>query len=305
LLHIIVILLAFANPFGAAFGTVVAALAHLIDLINGFTHNYGWSMLALALLVKIALYPLSAQQYKSMKEMQAIAPYMKRLQQKHKDDKAKLQQETMALYREHGVNPLAGCLPIIVQYPILIAIYQAIWQHRDVFKQATWLWVGSPLSKHWPQIFANDLFQSDKLLLLIYALSLFFSMRITPVSDPQQAQMMKTQAFLMPAIFFVMGLKLNWMSAFVLYWFGFNVLSMLQQVWVMRGPSRIPAPPQDTPATLAGYPLHCPNCNKLLVVAKGSKCEACGTKVRKLPLRPNGAVAKPAPPAKAGDRRDK
>jgi len=305
LLDLIALSLAFANPFGAAFGTVVGALAHFIDLINGFTHNYGWSMLALALLVKLALYPLSAQQYKSMKEMQAIAPYMKRLQQKYKDDKGKLQQETMALYREHGVNPLAGCLPIIVQYPILIAIYQAIWQHRDVFKQATWLWVGSPLSRHWPQIFANNLFQSDKLLLLIYALSLYFSMRITPVSDPQQAQMMKTQAFLMPAIFFVMGLKLSWMSAFVLYWFGFNMLSMLQQVLVMRGPSRIPAPPQDTPATLAGYPMHCPNCKKLLVVAKGSKCEACGTKVRKLPASANGEVVRPNAPAKTGGRRNK
>jgi len=301
--HVLTLALAFVNPFSAAFQAIVAAVARFIDLVNGVTHNYGWSVLLLALIVKLVLYPLSAQQYKSMKEMQAVAPYMKRLQQRYKDDKVKLQQETMALYREHGVNPLAGCLPIIAQYPILIAIYQAIAQHHEAFKTATWLWIGSPLSQKFPQIFANNLFQSDKLLLLIYALSLYFSMKITPVSDPQQAQMMKTQAIFMPVVLFYFGMQFHWMAGFVLYWFGFNVLSMAQQWYVMRRPSRIPAPEPDTPATLAGYPHKCPNCNALLVVAKGSKCEACGTKVRKLTANPNGVASKTI--ATSGTRRNK
>ena len=291
-------ILAFFNPLGDAYQSIVHGVIYAIDLINALTHNYGWSMLLLAVLVKVALYPLTAQQYKSMKEMQAIAPYVKRLQQRYKDDKAKLQQETMALYKEHRVNPLAGCLPIIVQYPILIAIYQAIAQHHNVFQKSSWVWIGSALSHQLPKIFATSLAAPDLVLLLFYAASMYFAMKITPVSDPQQQQMMNTQAIFMPALLFFLGWRYQWMSAFVLYWFGFNVLSMAQQWWIMRGPSRIPAPPQDTPATLAGYPRNCPNCSQLLVVAKGSKCEACGVKVKKLAPQPNGVVGRRGAPAK-------
>lgn len=289
---------AFSNPLVDAYQAIVTGVLYLIDFMNSVLHSYGWTMLALALVVKIVLYPLTAQQYKSMKEMQAIQPYVKRLQARYKDDKVKLQHETMALYKEHKVNPLAGCLPLIIQYPILIAIYQAINQHKDAFKVSGWLWIGSSASHHYPQLLAQSLALPDLVLLLLYAGSMYFSMKIMPVSDPQQQQMMNTQAMIMPAFLFFIGWRYGWMSAFVLYWFSFNVLSMAQQWWVMRGPSRIPSPPADTPATLAGYPRNCPSCGQLLVVAKGSKCEACGAKVKKLAPLPNGVASRSGAPAK-------
>lgn len=285
------LLLGFANPF-APFSQMFDVLAHffagVIDYINGLTHNYGWSMLALALIVRVALIPLYVQQFKSAKEMQALAPYLKRLQTKYKDNKQKLQEETMALYREHGVNPLGGCLPILVQLPILYAVYQAIRVHNDQFKEATWAWIGSALSHQFPHILAINLFQPDLVLLLLYALSLYFSVKLTPMPmDPQAAQTMKIQSMIMPvALFFILR---NYPSAFVLYWLGFNVISMAQQYLVMRTPSRISAPPAETPATLAGYPLDCPSCNERLVIVKGSKCEKCGAKVRKIQPSGNGA----------------
>lgn len=255
-------------------------LAHLIDLINGVTHNYGWSMLALAVVVRLGLTPLYLKQIKSSKEMQALQPYVKRLQTKYKGDPKKLQAEQMALFREHGVNPLGGCLPLLVMLPVMWGVYNAIKLNNAHFLHEHWLWIGSRLSHQYPQWFGADLASSDKVLLISYAISMYFFTMVTPTSsDPQQRQMMKMQALLMPVIFLFIGK--GWSAAFVLYWLGFNVLSIVQQWYVMRLPSRIPAPPIETPATLAGYPADCPECKRPLSVIKG-KCEACGVKVRKI-----------------------
>lgn len=286
------LLLGFANPFSDMFNALAHFFAGVIDYINSITHNYGWSMLALAFVIRVALIPLYVQQLKASKEMQALAPYIKRLQTRYKDNKQKLQEETLKLYREHGVNPLGGCLPLLVQFPILIAVFYAIRLHNDQFKEATWAWIGSPLSHAYSHILATSLSQPDWVLLFLYAISMYFSVRMTPVMDPQQAQTMKIQALIMPlALFWFLR---TYPSAFVLYWLGFNVISMAQQWIVMRGPSRIAAPPAETPATLAGYPLDCPSCNERLVVVKGSKCEKCGAKVRKLQPSGNGAASAPA-----------
>ncbi|HME82388.1 MAG TPA: YidC/Oxa1 family membrane protein insertase [Candidatus Eremiobacteraceae bacterium] len=294
LVHVSALVFGFANPFAPIFDPLWHFFGSVIDYINGVTHNYGWSMLVLALVVRVALIPLYVQQFKSAKEMQALAPYLKRLQTKYKDNKQKLQEETLALYREHGVNPLGGCLPLLVQLPILSAVYFAIKDHNEQFKAATWAWIGSPLSLKFPHILAVNLAQPDQVLLLLYAVSLYFSVRLTPTPniDPQQAQMMKINSLIMPvALFFFLR---GYPSAFILYWLGFNVISMTQQWIIMRSPSRIGAPPAETPATLAGYPLDCPSCNERLVVVKGSKCEKCGAKVRKVQPSGNGAANAPA-----------
>src|SRR6516225_8568190 len=112
-------LFAFANPLTDVYNALVHLIGVGLDAINGFTHNYGWSMIVLAVVVRIVLMPLFLKQFKSMKEMQALAPYLKRLQTKYKNDRAKLSEQTMALYREHGVNPLGGCLPLLAQMPFL------------------------------------------------------------------------------------------------------------------------------------------------------------------------------------------
>ncbi|MBC5805194.1 MAG: hypothetical protein DLM53_02005 [Candidatus Eremiobacter antarcticus] len=284
---------AFANPFSQLINSLGTLVATGIDWLYGLTHNYGWSMLLLALGVSLLVLPLSIQSLKSMREMQALAPYIKRLQVKYKNERQKLGEEQMKLYREHGVNPLGGCLPMIAQYPFLIAVYHAIQIHNDAFKNAHWLWIGSSLSHSVPNVLATSLSESDHVLLVAYALSMYLSIKLTPTmsTEPQQQQMMKMQAFMMPVMLYVLGSLYHWSSAFILYWFGFNVLSMLERWYIMRMPSRIPKPLEDTPATLAGYPRDCPECHKPLTIVKGSKCEECGAKVRKLAPSDNGLAA--------------
>lgn len=279
----------FAVDF-APFDALVDLFVRVIDAINGFTHNYGWSMLVLAFLVRLALFPLALQQFKSVKEMQALQPYMKRLQARYKDNRQKLNEEMMALYRQHGVNPLGGCMPTLVQMPILIAVYYAVQRHTDQFKQASWLWIGSPLSHQYPQFFATDLFHSDKVLLVLYAVSLYVATVLsTTAMDAQQQRMMKMQSLIMSGVLFYWGQ--GWQSAFVLYWVGLSVLTAAQQWAVMRAPSRIPQFQEETPATLAGFPRTCPECNALLSVTKGNKCQACGARVHKLAPSGNGRAA--------------
>ena len=277
-------LAALANPFADLFHGLVTIVAGALDWIYRLTHNYGWSMLLLALGISLLVLPLSLQSLKSMTEMQALAPYLKRLQAKYKNDRQKMTEEQMKLYREHGVNPLGGCLPMLAQYPFLLAVFYAIRDHNTAFATANWLWIGSGLSHKFPQILATSLAQSDLVLLVGYAVSMYFSMKLTPTvsADPQQAQMMRTQAIIMPVMLLFFGYRLHWSSAFVLYWLAFNVISMAERWWVMRLPSRIPKMPEETAATLAGYPRECPNCKQQLTVVKGSKCENCGAKVKRV-----------------------
>src|SRR5579872_5106961 len=284
-------LAALVNPLTQLIDALTNLVSVSIDWLFRVSHNYGWSMLGLALGVSLLVLPLSLQSLKSMQEMQALAPYIKRLQTKYKNDRQKLSEEQMKLYREHGVNPLGGCLPMLAQYPFLLAVYHAIQIHNTAFQNASWMWVGSSLSHQFPKWLATNLFQPDYLLLTLYAVSMYFSMKLTPTvsMDDQQRQMMNTQAIIMPVMIFFLASRLHWSSAFILYWLSFNVISMAERFWVMRMPSRIPKPPQETPATLAGYPHDCPNCKAQLVVVKGSKCEACGAKVCKLAPSENGA----------------
>jgi len=98
----------------------------VLNFFYGISHSYGVAIILLTLLVRVLLYPLSHKQLVSMKKMQQIQPRLKTLQEKYKDDKQKLNQEVMKLYREYGVNPAAGCLPLLVQLPILILLFKVI-----------------------------------------------------------------------------------------------------------------------------------------------------------------------------------
>ena len=291
------------NWFTDLIGGIAGAISVILDFIYAhIAHNYGWSMILLALAATLFMLPLYLTQFRSLREMQAIQPYVKRLQDKYKNDKQKLAEEQMKLFREHGINPLGGCLPILIQLPILWGIYQAIQQHAAVFSKAGWLWIGSPMSHHSPSIpawllglggpiFASSLAQPDKILTVFYAISMFFSFQMTsmPSSDPLQQQQQKMMSYLMPVMMLFIGQK--FISGFVLYWLGLNIFTTAIRFIAMRSPTKIPAPPQETDATRAGYPLHCPNCKELLTIQKGSRCAACGAKVKKVAPAANGQVA--------------
>jgi YidC/Oxa1 family membrane protein insertase len=217
----------------------VNALTWVIDTIYHYVGDAAWSLVLLAALIRLAMWPLNTAQFKSMIGMQKLAPKIKALQERYgKSDPQRMQRETMALYKEHGVNPLSGCLPLLVQMPILFSVYYAVQQpsHKPLFAAAHWMWIGSPLSVQFPNIFAANLGAPDVALLVLYAVSLYVSMRYTtmPPTDPAQANQMKLMQILSPLMFSFFAFRAKWPSAMVLYWFAFNVFTMGQQFYLLR-----------------------------------------------------------------------
>ncbi len=209
--------------------TVLAAIYHVVG-------NYGWSLILLALIVKAIFWPLNTMQYKSMMKTQQLAPLISALKVRYKNDKEKLQAETMALYKENNANPLASCLPLLLQMPILFSLYSAINGDRPLFASQKWLWIGSPLSQQSSNhVLAPNLAAPDYVLLVLYIVSMYFSVRFTsPAMDEQQAQQQKIMAFVSPAMVGYMGFKFAWPSALIIYWLSFNVFTMAQQLFLMR-----------------------------------------------------------------------
>ena len=159
------------------FQPITDAMLGVLNAIHSAVPSYALDMILLALVVRLALFPLAQQQFKSMAEMQKLQPLLKSLQAEHKGKPQELQAATMALYREHGVNPLAGCFPLLIQLPILLGLFYAINSQITNFKTAHFLWIGSPLSDHYPQIFATSLATLDMPLFVLYVVSMYISVR--------------------------------------------------------------------------------------------------------------------------------
>ncbi|MDQ8037502.1 MAG: membrane protein insertase YidC [Pedobacter sp.] len=188
----------------------------LLLKIHGILGNWGWSIVILTLLVKAAFFQLSATSYKSMAHMRRVAPELQRLKEQHGSDRAKMSQAMMELYKKEKINPLGGCLPILVQMPVFIALYYTLMESVEL-RHAPWiLWI-------------NDLSVMDPyfILPLIMGASMFLQMQMNPAPpDPMQARVMK----LMPIVFTFMFLWFP--SGLVLYWVVNNLLSIAQQ-WVI------------------------------------------------------------------------
>ena len=225
-----------AFDFFAWFKPVNEAMAAVLNVIHSYVPSYGVDMILLAVVVRLALFPLAQQQFKSMAAMQKVQPLLKQLQAKYKGQPQELQAATMALYKEHGANPLAGCLPLLIQFPILIGLYNAIQAHHADFVKEGFLWIGSPLSHAFPQIFAVSLGDLDFPLFILYIVSMYLTVRYgsPPSTDPQQAQTQKMMAFISPAMIAVFGFKYHWASALLIYWLVLNALTMSQQLWNYR-----------------------------------------------------------------------
>jgi len=243
---------------------IVNILYQIVSAIDRPIGNLGWSLIILAALIRLVFWPLNTAQFKAFLSMQKVAPQLKRLQERYKDDRQKLQAEQMALYREHKVNPLAGCWPMLVQYPVIISVYYVVINHRADFEKQSWLWVGSAFSRlhatlvpvaatgahgaaalathcvGWcvlnSPVFGVSLASPDLILILLYALSMYLSVRYVsmPATDPQQAQTQRMMAVLSPVMLGFFGLKYGWPSAMVLYWFAYNIFTMGQQFYMLR-----------------------------------------------------------------------
>lgn len=222
---------------------IVNALYSIVLTINKPVGNLGWSLIILAALIRLFFWPLNTAQFKAFLSMQKVAPQLKKLQDKYKDDRQKLQTETMALYREHKVNPLAGCWPTLVQYPVIFSVFYVVMNNKAHFQSQGWFWIGSALthSASLPVLFgkpilAASLADSDVLLILLYALSMYLSVRYVsmPATDPQQAQMQRMMAVFTPFMLGFVGLRAHWPSAMVLYWFAYNIFTMGRQFYMLR-----------------------------------------------------------------------
>ena len=190
----------------------------VLEKIYGLVGNWGWAIIGLTVLIKAVFFPLSAASYKSMARMKNVAPRMKELQERHKDDRAKLNQAMMELYRVEKVNPAGGCLPIVVQIPFFIALYSVLLASVEV-RGAPWLgWI-------------HDLAAPDPFYILpvIMMASMFVQFKLNPPPpDPTQAKIM----MIMPLVF---GVTFFFFPAgLVLYWVVNNLLSIAQQWQITR-----------------------------------------------------------------------
>ncbi|OPY75108.1 MAG: Membrane protein insertase YidC [Syntrophorhabdus sp. PtaU1.Bin153] len=201
-----------------------------MNLSNKVTHNYGIDIILLTILIKIIFYPLTAKSYKSMKEMQKMQPIIVKLKEKYKDDRQKLNQEMMELYKQKGVNPMGGCLPMIIQIPVFFALYKALSGAIELRHAPFMFWINDLSAP-------EDLYTMTvagfalpmRLLPLVMGITQVIQQKMTPTSvDPLQEKMM----LIMP-IFFTF-LFWGFPSGLVLYWLVNNVISIAQQYYINK-----------------------------------------------------------------------
>ncbi|MHB8148115.1 MAG: YidC/Oxa1 family membrane protein insertase [Vulcanimicrobiaceae bacterium] len=267
-----------AGLLSPIFDPIVAGISATLAWLTSALHtvgvspgvSLGLSLMILAAMIRLIFWKLNVAQFKAMIAMQKVAPKLKKLQERYKSEPQKLQQEQMALYKEQGVNPLAGCWPTLVQLPILFSVYYAVISHRELYAHAAFLWIGSPLAAEFPKILAQNLAGADILLVVVYMVTQYISMRFTtmPATDPAQAQQLKVMQILSPLMIGFFGYRANWPSAMVLYWLSYNVFTMAQQFYMLRKyheplsfidsehviTEDLPASPAAAPALSSGNP---------------------------------------------------
>jgi YidC/Oxa1 family membrane protein insertase len=197
--------------------TIVAKpIFWLMDQIHKVVGNWGWTIIILTIMIKLAFFPLSAASYRSMAKMKTVTPKMQAIRERFKDDPQKMNQAMMELYRTEKINPLGGCLPIVIQIPVFIALYWVLSASVEM-RGAPWLgWI-------------HDLAAPDPFYILpvVMAVSMFIQTKLNPTPpDPVQAKVMMIMPIVFSAMFFFFP------AGLVLYWVVNNVLSIGQQ-WVI------------------------------------------------------------------------
>jgi len=202
----------------------------LLNFLYGYIGNYGVAIILVTILIKGVFWPITQKGMKSMKNMQKLQPKVAKLKEKYKDDPTKMNQEMMALYKTYKVNPVGGCLPMVIQIPFFFALYRVLMAAIELRHAPFMLWI-------------NDLSAPDRLMVgfdipyihgipvltLLMGISMFLQQKMTPTTaDPTQAKVMQ----FLPVVFTFMFI--NFASGLVLYWFVNNLLSILQQQLINR-----------------------------------------------------------------------
>jgi YidC/Oxa1 family membrane protein insertase len=212
------------------FGFISIPFLYILHFFHQFTNSYGIDIILLTVLLKILTAPLTHKSYASMKQMQKLQPQMERLKEKFKDDREKLNKEIMEMYRRNGVNPLGGCLPMVVQFPVFIGLYNALYIPIEL-RHAPFLWINDLSKPDWQSLpfeFAGWHLGVPVLTILMGA-SMFIQQWMTPTAgDPNQRKLM----LMMPLIFTFMFVTFP--AGLTIYWLINNVLSIAQQWWINR-----------------------------------------------------------------------
>ncbi|NPA28513.1 MAG: membrane protein insertase YidC, partial [Epsilonproteobacteria bacterium] len=187
--------------------------------IYEFVGNWGWAIVIFTILVKLVLFPLSYKGLMSMQKLRDLAPKMKELREKYKDDPMKMNQQMMELYKKHGANPMGGCLPMLIQIPIFFALYRVL-LNADELQGAPWiLWI-------------TDLSRPDPyyILPILMGVTMYIQQKLTPntMTDPMQQKIFNWLPAIM-TLFFI-----TFPSGLVLYWLVNNILSILQQIYINK-----------------------------------------------------------------------
>ncbi|MBZ0273717.1 membrane protein insertase YidC [bacterium] len=215
------------------FTAISKILVRVLQAFHRWTGNWGVAIIIVTFIIKTLLLPLTQKSYKSMKEMSSLQPEMAALREKYKDNREKLNAEMMNLYKVHKINPAAGCIPLLIQLPIFLAFYRALYGTIELRHSPFVLWI-------------HDLSAPDPFYVLpiIMGVTMLVTQLLTPTSaDPMQQKIMLA----MPVIFTVMFLSFP--AGLVLYWLVNNILTIFQQMYLRRhDPKKPPVPPKAAEA---------------------------------------------------------
>ncbi|MEA1935651.1 MAG: membrane protein insertase YidC [Thermodesulfobacteriota bacterium] len=205
--------------FGSWIKWLALPLLIALKFLYQYVHNYGIAIIILTILIKVLFWPLGNKSYRSMKEMQKLQPMLKKLQEKYKEDKQKLSEETMALYKRYKVNPLGGCLPMVIQIPVFFGLYKALLYSIELRHSPFFWWI-------------QDLSAKDPYYItpIIMGATMFLQQKMTPPvgGNPMHQKMM----LWMPVVFTF--LFLSFPSGLVIYWLFSNILSIGQQHYINK-----------------------------------------------------------------------
>ena len=216
------------------FSAIAKPLLHTLQFFYRYVHNYGVAIIIITIILKALFYPLTNKSYKSMKDMQKLQPKMAELKEKYKNDRDAMNKAVMELYKTHKVNPMGGCLPMVIQIPVFFALYKALMFSIELRHAPFMLWL-------------KDLSAPDALfgvipaglplvggfpvgpLPLLMGVTMFIQQKMTPSNmDPAQAKMMMALPFVFTFMF------LNFPSGLVLYWLVNNILTIAQQAYINK-----------------------------------------------------------------------
>ena len=233
---------------------------HMMDWLVKLTgaspaFSYWFAALLLAIIVRLAVFPLAQKQYIWGRRMSQLAPYIKEIQEKFKDkktgkvvDQQAMTMETMEVYKRYGFNPLAGCWPMLIQIPLFLIIYQCMLLYRFEFTKGYFLWIHPGSGSFLGVPLAPNLGEKDYIIILIYGVSMIVTTLLTPVSDPSNIRQQRMIGISIAAFFSIIMFFYPLPSAFIVYWVFTNILATAQSLYVYR----MPVAPLEPVQTSAG-----------------------------------------------------